>query len=157
MFSLNGYPFLTAPPEDAADLGKSSPDCGPAHAFNPEESDHGHQPWHCRESFQKPLSGAKQTSGSSLKQGQGFPHGLKMQIPEKILMESTEQPLLHVSASSTAEPLVLFFIRNFGMGSCYKSNIPRILPVMFNLKEQEFCISWQNVSKILVSLEKHRN
>lgn len=55
VFCLNGYPFLTAPPEDAADFAKSSLDCGPAHPFNPEESDHGHQPMHCRESFQKPF------------------------------------------------------------------------------------------------------
>lgn len=55
VFCLNGYPFLMAPPEDAADFGKSSQDCGPAHPFNPEESDHGRQPMHCREIFQKPF------------------------------------------------------------------------------------------------------
>lgn len=55
VFSLDRYPFLTAPPEDAVGFGKSCPDCSPAHPFNPEESDHGYQPWHCKESFQKPF------------------------------------------------------------------------------------------------------
>lgn len=59
VFSLDGYPFLPAPPEDAADFGKSSSGCGPAHPFNPEESDHGYQPRRCRESFQKPFLGSQ--------------------------------------------------------------------------------------------------
>lgn len=63
VFSLEGYPFLTAPPEDAAAFGKSSPGCSPAHPLNPEKSDHGYQPRHRRESFQKPFPGSQANLG----------------------------------------------------------------------------------------------
>lgn len=98
--------------------------------------------------------GTKQTSGSPPSQGQSSQHGLRMRIPEKILMESTASPCASSEHCSASRPVLR---KKFWHGIALQIKHPTDSLLMFGLKEQEFWVSWQNASRILASLENHGN